>query len=467
LGGGLAQVLEHGPERLDYAETDPEIFPPARSFAGARTRAALDDRRVHLASGDARAVLHGAEGRYDVILVRLPVAQNAGSARFSTLEFFAEARRALLPGGVLAVVTPGADAHLDAAARHRHASLLSTLSRVFPAVGVAPGTETVLWASATAVDARPEVLVERMQQRGLHPLRIGPAWLADRLLPFHAMSYRRSLAGVTGVENTDGRPVVYLFGLVETLARFSPSAARGVLALVHAARPGWIVMGGALACALLALAVRRRGRGAALAAATAGASGMALELVLLLAFQSLAGHLYHALGGLLAGFMAGLALGAWVGRRWLAHPRGLALACAAAALVAGVVLALVLVAQRLPGASFFLAFAGIALVGTATGAIYPAAVARAGGTSSAAHIYAWDLAGGAGAAFVVTMLLLPLFGLPAVAGLSALLCVAAAWANLGPAVPRQDDSDGNPERVSKPSRVLAPPSKARLRQRER
>jgi hypothetical protein len=97
---------------------------------------------------------------------------------------------------------------------------------------------------------------------------------------------------------------------------------------------------------------------------------------------------------------------------------------------------LVVAAQRLPWASFPLVLVGIVLVGAATGAIYPAAVARAEGSSAAARIYAWDLAGGAAAAGGVTMLLLPLFGLPAVAALSALLCAAAAWANLGRASPR-------------------------------
>lgn len=430
LGGGLAQILEHRPERVDYAEPDPAIFPLARAFAGGRTRAALADGRVHLASGDARAVLRGAQARYDVILVNLPVAQNARLARFSTREFFAEARRALQPGGLLAVVTPGADAYLDAGARYRHASLLRTLSCIFPSVDVAPGTETVLWGSDTAVDARPQLLVQRMRERELRPRRIGATWLLDRLLPLNTMTYRRSVGGVAGIENTDGRPVVYLFGLIEGLQRVWPAGARAALWLVRVPRQGWVVVAGALACALLALAVRRRGWAAGFAAAAAGAAGMSLELVLMLAFQSLAGHLYHALGALLAGFMAGLAVGAWGGRRLLAVRHALALASGAAAAAAALVLVLVAGAGELPGAGFVVVLLGMVLVGAATGAVYPVAVARAGGKAAAARIYAWDLVGAASAACVVTMLAVPLLGLTAVAALSALLCAGAAWASL-------------------------------------
>jgi spermidine synthase len=430
LAGGLAQVLAHRPERVDYAEMDPAVFSLARAFAGERTRQALADGRVHLSGVDARALLHGVSARYDVILVTLPVAQNARVARFSTREFLEEARRALAPGGLFALVTPGSDVHLDEAARYRHASLLATLSQVFPVVGVAPGNATVVWGAQAAVDARPELLAERLHERGIRPLRIGPAWLADRLLPINTREYRRALQGVAGIENRDERPVVYLFGLLENLERVSPALARAALWFVRVPRQGWVIGCAVLVCAVAALLVRRSGRGPGFAAAAAGATGMSLELVLMLAFQNLAGHLYHALGAILAGFMAGLAVGAALGRRLAAQRRALALACAGAATAAALVPVLLAGARALPGAGFALVFFGIVVVGAATGAVYPAAVAAAGGAQAAAHIYAWDLVGAAAAAWLVTLVAVPLLGLPAVAVLAVVLCAGATWAGL-------------------------------------
>ena len=431
LGGGLALALQHQPELIDYAEMDPAIFPLARSFADERTRAALADPRVHPVSGDARALLRGAVGRYDVILVNLPVAQNALLARLSTRELFEDTRRALAPGGIVALVTPGSDAYLDPAARYRHASLMATLALVFPAVRVAPGSQTIFWASASPIDARPDLLVQRLGERGIRPLQIGRAWIFDRLLPLHAEAYRRGLATTAAVENRDFRPVVYLFGLIENLERLSPRLGRVLLSFVRVAWAGWLLAGGMLALAMLVLAVRR-GRGApGLAAVAAGAAGMALEMVLLLGFQALAGHLYHALGGMLAGFMAGMAAGAVLGGRVREHRRALAGSLGMLAAVAALVPVLLALARTHPGAGVLLVVAGIVLAGASTGAVYPLAVRADNGPRAAAHIYAWDLAGAAVAAVFVALLAVPLLGLFPAALCSAALCAAAALANLG------------------------------------
>ncbi|MBN2574768.1 MAG: hypothetical protein JXP73_09405 [Deltaproteobacteria bacterium] len=430
LGGGLALALEHRPEALDYAEMDPALLALARRYADERTRAALADARVAAASRDGRALLRAAAGRYDVVLVNLPVAQNALVARLSTRECLADARRALAPGGILALVTPGGDAYLDPAARQRHASLLTALAAVFPEVGVAPGAQTVFWASAAAVEARPDLLVRRLGERGLRPLHIGQAWLFDRLLPLHVQWYRRGLAAAPQIENRDFRPVIYLFGVIEQLERISPKLGRAALGFVRRPWVGWLFPGAILALAGLAFALRRGGRAPGFAAAAAGATGMSLEIVLLLGFQALVGHLYHALGGMLAGFMAGMAAGALLASRFLDRERALAAALALAAAVASLAAGLLIIGQSLPALAGPAVVLGIVLVGATTGAVYPLAVEASARGHAAARIYAWDLAGAAGAALLVTMLAIPLLGLLPVAGLGAALCAAAALANL-------------------------------------
>jgi spermidine synthase len=274
------------------------------------------------------------------------------------------------------------------------------------------------------------VLVRRLGERGIHPLQIGRAWIYDRLLPMNATSYRRSLASTVAVENRDFRPVVYLFGLIENLERLTPRNGRALLAFVQASPAGWPLAGGILALAMVAFVVQR-GRGApGFAAAAAGAAGMSLEMVLLLAFQALVGHLYHALGGMLAGFMAGMAAGALLGGRLRGVARALAGALGVLATVAALVPGLLAVARAYTGMAVPLVLAGIILAGVSTGAIYPLAVRQAGHAEAAARIYAWDLAGAAGAALLVALFAVPLLGLFPVAALSAALCAAAALANL-------------------------------------
>jgi spermidine synthase len=430
LGGGLVQALKHAPERLDYVEMDPGVFPLAEQFADEKTRAALVDPRVHALAGDGRRLLHDAIARYDVILIDLPIPQNALLARFLSRECFADARRALAPGGLLALATPGSDAYLDPAARQRHASLVATLAAVFPAVAASPGSQTIVWAAEKGVDARPSVLVGRLKERGLHLAQVGQTWLFDRLLPFHAEDYRRALTMALPIENRDFRPVVYLFGLVENLQRVSPALARAALALVRAPSLGWLVSGLVLGLAGMA-AYFRRGRPApGFAVAAAGAAGMALQMVLLLAFQSLYGHLYHALGGLLAGFMAGMAAGALAAGRFLHTPRALARACAGTA-AAGVLVPFAIECARWwPGWGTAIIVTVTFAVGASTGAVYPVAVHVAARSNAAARLYAWDLAGAAGAAAFASLVAIPLLGLLPVAALAAAVCTAAALANV-------------------------------------
>ncbi len=430
LGGGLVEALRHNPERLDYVEMDPGVFPLARKYADEETRAALADARVHALAGDGRRLIHEAHGRYDVILIDLPIPQNALLARFFSRECFEDARRALVPGGILALAIPGSDAYLDPGARQRHASLMATLRTVFPFIGVAPGSQTIVWASDGQVDARPVLLLRRLDERGLHLAQVGPTWLFDRLLPFHAADYRRALATAVPIENRDFRPVVYLFGLVEALQHLSPSLARAALALVRAPWAPWFLAALVLGIAALVVLVHRGRPAPGFAVAAAGAAGMTLQLVLLLAFQALLGHLYHALGGLIAGFMTGMAAGALAAGRFLDRPRVLARACAGAAAAGAMVSFGIELARLFPGWGAGIIVVLTVLVGVSAGAVYPVAVHVAAQPSAAARLYAWDLAGAAGAAALTSLLAIPLLGLIPVAILSAALCAAAALANL-------------------------------------
>lgn len=430
LGGGLAEALAHDPVAIDYAEMDPEVLSLARTFADIRTRAALADARVRAMGEDARRVLRESPRRYDVILIDLPIPQNALQARLSTDTCFADAREALAPGGILVLVTPGSDVHLDRAAKQRHASVLATLRSAFPSVGVAPGAQTFFWASERTVDARAVDLIARLRARHLVPSHVGAVWLADRLLPFHVDGYLRSLAAVDGVINRDFRPVVYLFGLVENLERVSPAAGRVAQSIARPWGAVWLVVVFGLAVAVV-LVLARRGRGrTVLAVGAAGGAAMALQMVLLLAFQAIEGHLYHALGALMASSMVGMALGAWLAPSIFHRARALAETCMLAAGLAACVPLVLGLARMVPWAATAIVVLLAMMVGITTGMVFPVAVQVSAKTGLAARLYAWDLLGAASAAAGTSLLAVPLLGLYPVAWLSVAACAAAGFANL-------------------------------------
>jgi spermidine synthase len=183
---------------------------------------------------------------------------------------------------------------------------------------------------------------------------------------------------------------------------------------------------------------RRRGRrvrsGAVLIAiAAVGGFGLTAEILGLLVFQATLGYLYHALGVLIAAFMAGLAMGAAVvsGRRvdQVAAARfliaGLLTSALIAALLPGLLRAIVSAATI---ASLVIGLL-LASVGSLVGALFPIAVAlyrrempvaAAGGA-----VYAADLVGSAGAAVFAGALAIPLLGVSGAAYFMALLLAAA------------------------------------------
>jgi spermidine synthase len=432
LGGGAREALRHPVLEVDCIELDPELVDLARRFGGPALRAPLDDPRLHVIIDDGRRVVSRSEGLYDAILVGMPGPSSALVNRFYTEEFFASARRALRPGGVLRVSLQGSDTYLSDEAATVHATVASALGQAFgrtPPTAI-PGPVTLLLAGRdTPPDLRTETLVARFRTRHLAPRVFSEAELAERTLPFKRELYEERVREVSPLENTDLAPAAYFHESVERLAITSRPLARALGSLERTARHRPLVVAGAglLGAFLLGLAVARRG-GAGLAMAVCGFAGLAVELALLLAYQTLRGVVFHEMGLLFTAFMLGLLSGAQLGRALVRRlpRRALLLACVLSALAATLCAAAIEATVGRPGAAWALV-AALALLGLATGSCYPAAStalsARRGAGGAAASIYAWDLAGASVGAVLASSVILPVLGLTGATLLCAALCL--------------------------------------------
>jgi spermidine synthase len=159
-----------------------------------------------------------------------------------------------------------------------------------------------------------------------------------------------------------------------------------------------------------------------------GASGMILQVVLILTFQVLQGFAYLELALIIASFMAGLAAGTvWVAamsRSWREETRAMSwLLLLQLGLTAFPLLLLLFVSsigeelrESLSPASAPWFFASLSLTaGTLGGAHFSLAALASAATGArlgqtGGHLYAVDLAGAAGGAFLAGLLLLPLYG---------------------------------------------------------
>ncbi len=431
LGGAVAEILKH-PDvtAVDYVELDPELIPAARKAFGEAMTDGLGDPRVTVHLADARFFVKRARTPYDVILVGIPDPTTAQLNRFYTAEFQQEASSILSDDGVLGFSVQSAENYIGAELAAFLACLRATTESVFPAVVVYPGDPCHIMASRSGAaftrDAR--VLAQRISERGLDVAYVRDYYLTDRLSAERVASLDSALDGVQARVNTDLAPAAYYLSMVLWNRQFS-GAPRVLLAA-----PGFVTEKSIVLLSLVLIVLltaplllgRRsnhsRSRVVIAAVFLVGATEMSLELTALLAFQSIYGYVYHQLALIVAAFMAGLALGGWLGTKAVARGAAarsfvtLQLFIAAVPLALGATLmhiaALPPEGLRAWAALFPLIVVGAALL---AGLQFPLAAKlvsreRRDAGVVGGRLYGADLLGAALGAIATTVFLLPILG---------------------------------------------------------
>ena len=431
LGGAVAEILKHPDVAVvDYVELDPELIPAARRAFGEAMTDGLGDPRVEVHFADARFFVKQARTPYDVVLVGIPDPTTAQLNRFYTAEFQREINSILSDDGVLGFSVQSAENYIGAELAAFLACLRATTESVFPAVVVYPGDPCHIMASRSGAaftrDAR--VLSERISERELDVAYVRDYYLSDRLSAERVASLDSALDGVRARVNTDLSPAAYYLSMVLWNRQFS-GAPRLLLAAPRFVTERNLILLSLVLISLLAapsLLGRRsndsRSRVVVVAVFLVGATEMSLELTALLAFQSIYGYVYHQLALIVAAFMAGLALGGWLGTKVAA--RGavarsfvtLQLFIAAVPLALGATL-MHIAALPPEGLRTWAAFFPLIVVGAAllAGLQFPLAAklvsrGRSDVGAVGGRLYGADLLGAAVGATATTVFLLPILG---------------------------------------------------------
>jgi spermidine synthase len=450
IGGGangsIAQALRHPSiERIDLIELNPAILRMANDFIPAS--AAPLDSRVHLHYGDGRAYLNSTRDSYDVIIVSIPDPQTAQLNRFYTVEFFRSARDHLAPDGLLALQLRSSEETISPDLAEFLRCIQRTLHEVFPSVVAIPGETLHFFAAMRSglLTDNPKTLVARLLERNLKTLYVSQYFIPYRMMPDRMEQVRDELQPLaTTPINRDFSPIAYYFNTVLWSAQFTPAYADW---LHSAGRVRFSdILDGALVillamAALISFVPARQQRARSAAACSMAATGftlMALEIILLLAFQSIYGYLYHQLAILIALFMAGIAMGSWLGLR---QTRGVSSVCGRVA-ATQVLLALSAPALMLV-VTFAAEFSGAATTWFAAQCLFPALAALCGvlggfqfpiasqlydggNRQTLGLLYAVDLLGGCAGALLLSGYLIPVFGFWRTAWLTAAVNLAPA-----------------------------------------
>lgn len=140
IGVGVGQTagrfLIHAIASLDCVDIEPVIFPFIdRNFPNAWMR----DERVTLVADDGRSFLAHTDRMYDIISVEVGQIFRPGIDVFYTREFYADARRKLRSGGLIAQFVP-----LGFLPRHVFDSVAATFLSEFPAASLWYNTQELL-----------------------------------------------------------------------------------------------------------------------------------------------------------------------------------------------------------------------------------------------------------------------------------------------------------------------------------
>ena len=453
MNGSVAEALKHPTvTSLDYVELDPALIAMAEQYFPAQTAAfrpgsRKTDPRVHLHLLDGRRFLSETTEKYDAIVVDVPDPQTAQLNRFYTLEFFRLARAHLAPDGLFAVELRSSEETIspDLAAFLR--SIRRTLGAVFPFQAAIPG-ETIHFFGAAepgVLTSDPSLLVARLRQRHLDTQYVREYFIPYRMTPDRMEQLETDLAPLPSTPvNRDFAPVAYAFDVVLWSAQFKSGYAAWFRAAEHVA---FGKVAGALALALLIGVVlvvfltgreRRERAAAASSVASTGFTLMALQIFLLLGFQAVYGYVYTELAILIGFFMAGIALGSWLGMRrekanhcWTLSAALLLLALSAPALLLAVSTMENLSSRTAAWLAAQIVFPALAALAGLLGGfqfVTASKIFLRGGNESARFglLYAIDLLGGCAGALALSTFLIPVFGFWRTAWLVAAVNAAAA-----------------------------------------
>ncbi|MDD5544660.1 MAG: fused MFS/spermidine synthase [Acidobacteriia bacterium] len=405
ISGMAREILKYNVDRIDYVELNPWIIRLGRYLA-----TDLENPKIHVFTMDARRFVRQTQASYDVVLMNIPDPATAQVNRYFTAEFLDQLRAKLAPGAVVSFSLVSSGDYLGPEARQVSSVVYNTLQYAFRNVLIVPGLRNFFLASDREMSIH---MAQLIRARGIDTVYVNSYYLDDSSLEQRSDSIRQVLNSEAPI-NRDFRPIAYYRQLIFWLSslKFRPWMLVTILVLMLAA-VGW------------------RFNTINLGLFTGGFAASSMELLLLVAFQIIYGFVYQAMGIVITIFMAGLALGSWLGRKWT-RIRNAGGFIAAQILVTVYALALPQILSWLKGSSIdsfvytvfvILTLAIAVLVGLEFSV---ASELRQGSVESVtSELYSMDLMGSAMGALIVSIFLLPLWGVARTCGVVALLNLAS------------------------------------------
>lgn len=423
-GGMINEVLKHPNAMVDYAELDPVLIKLLREFPKDITKKEFGSPRVNLIIKDGVRFVKTTDARYDIIFINLPFPSTLQLNRYYTKEFFGQLKKMISPNGQLVLTLPGSLSYLNEELRQLNLCIFTTLKHVFGHTAVIPGDSNLYISSMAPLEITPRLFMERLKERNIQTKTLDQFHIEDRLRKYWQDWFYNTIEKleVKVEENKNLTPAGVFYGISYWNSLFNPQLrgffkTLGQLRLNHAIFLILILLLIVIASELLR--AKQSQKGIAFSIATTGFAGMSLNLIFIFSYQAFFGYVYHHIALLVTSFMLGLTLGGWLITKNLERiKRGLFLfitmegAIILFSLGCGLLLTCLNKAEQF---SFYPVFYLLSIItGFLVGSEFPLAnrLCRQEGSvgKTAGTLYALDLLGAFFSAVLVSIVLLPIFG---------------------------------------------------------
>ena len=447
LGGSAQEIFKHPIEKLVYVQIDPMLTELEASYLEGFDLL-RQDPRIRIIHQDARIFLKNSEDKFDAIIINLPTPETANLNRYYTKEFYELAKSHLEARGVLSLSIGSCGNYLSDAQASLLANTLSTLRLVFGKVSVLPLEQNYLVASEKSplITEDPEQILSQLENRGVKTKFVRDYYLKDNLSTERLASVEKRLKGfIKQLTNTDLNPRAYYLSILLWLEQANPSLRNLVKKILNWQKSFfYLAVLGLFLIWLLIIFLKKKTGFALISIFSVGLVGIGAEMVLLLGFQVGYGYVYYLLGILASGFMVGLSLGAYFYEHYkerLSRQAFRSLLLVLLGEASSVFLSWLILKMFLgyfPGEIFtvILFFLVLVLVAFFSGVCFLLSAytfkkeARAGLGATAGWVNALDHFGSSVGAFLVSVLLIPLFGLGFALGFFALLIIIGIISSL-------------------------------------
>ncbi len=286
----LPELLKYPVKKIIYIERDPVL---ASMIYTERFK-----EKVIISNSDAFSFMRNTSEKADVIIMLVPPPSTLLLNRYYTTEFFSEIKEFLNTGGIF-LCSPGtAENYYNDASLNLNSSIFNSMKAVFRNVIPVSGNKLYFIASEDTLTTN---FCQLYTSRGIANLYVSDGYLSDDLIEKKTKEVYNLLNPLTS-QNTFNFPLAYSYFQAFRISRSKNEKAYVIILLT-------------ILFALPLISLKRRNLTMYFSAsALAG-----FEVIALLTLQLTAGNMYQMTGLIIAGLMAGIAIGAGFNLRVLSR----------------------------------------------------------------------------------------------------------------------------------------------------